>query len=516
MLRKTTNMKSENNKKCRDELILFGINTMIIFLTLGLFVMNKHLSSDDFVCYYNQSEEASAVTYSSYRVVLGWIYNILNAVNINVVKYQIPIGCLMLLSFSIAVSLMTKMCCSLIHCKQENRLLIISINIACLMIVINGFISEWLWFSVGYIQWGMSILFSTLSAIYIVKNENLIKNFLIALLCAFVSAGCYQVAIAIYVFEVMFYISYSQKYKISLSTVKMTIKAAVVAVLAILFNIIITKVMVACGWGYSGSRVSIGIQSIMSKFAVTLMNIVNIYVTGMNGILPRYFLIIVLLAYIAFIVFVSVKLKRKWNPILLIVSLFAGIIVMCAPVLLQEVFWQPARMVVPLMAIFTVLHLVATEICKNEKRYLIGVILGGICVLGVNFYAIQENTIDCIKTNAIQEKEIHDIDNYLRAYEEKNNTSILKVAFINDQYITYKFYREIKNGNYSGEMATRAIWVDWANLQMLNYYSNRNLNKVSAYDEEDIKMNFKKENYDYFSPAEQIYIKDDTAYIYVY
>ena len=148
MLGKTTNMKSENNKKCRDELILFGINTMIIFLTLGLFVMNKHLSSDDFVCYYNQSEEASAVTYSSYRVVLGWIYNILNAVNINVVKYQIPIGCLMLLSFSIAVSLMTKMCCSLIHCKQENRLLIISINIACLMIVINGFISEWLWFSV--------------------------------------------------------------------------------------------------------------------------------------------------------------------------------------------------------------------------------------------------------------------------------------------------------------------------------------------------------------------------------
>lgn len=504
--------KVRREKKPADFYIFVG-NFLIICLVLGTFVFNKHYSSDDFFCYYDQNGEADAVIFSSYRIVLGIVYMILSYLKINVVTHQIIFGIFMLMCFACSVTLITITIKNIMLKKGKdiNVLFLSALNIGSLMLIVNVFISEWVWFSLGYIQWGISVLFSVLGAVYFIKGS--IKNYIVSFISLFIAAGCYQISISIYVYVVLLFILCTENGKISAILVKDTIKAALPAIFSIILNVVFTKILVLWGWGFSGGRISFSVKSIIDKSNMLWKNEIEIWKNGM-GLLPQYFMSIVGILYFLLIIYSLLHCKVKWNFIAIAISVLAGTGVMCMPVLLQDSFYQPARMIVPIGCVFLVLHICVVIMNLDGKKFMLQcTVILGIFYLGINFIEIQKNSIDGLKTCSLEEKEVDDILKYIEAYEEENNCVVDTVAFDKDEYPTYKYYNEIQSLNYGGEMYTRAILVDWSDIQLLNFYSGKNYNKIIN---EETKSKFEKSNYDYFSVREQIYIEGNVAYISLY
>ena len=122
---------------------------------------------------------------------------------------------------------------------------------------------------------------------------------------------------------------------------------------------------------------------------------------------------------------------------------------------------------------------------------------------------IQVEILDAVK----QRKSVEDIVKYIQNYEMESNCIVENIAFLPDEHPVYKYTNEIANWGYGGEMASRSILVDWSNIQLFNFYSGNNYNK--SFDNVKDYVSEKK-NYEYFSPNEQIYIENGTAYIYIY
>ena len=147
-------------------------------------------------------------------------------------------------------------------------------------------------------------------------------------------------------------------------------------------------------------------------------------------------------------------------------SIIGGLAVMAFPTLIADIFWLPARMIVPSIGVFAVLHWMSlynrTDACKS----LIVVAMLGTMFLVAQFFGIQAQEVDCIKTIAVEENEIKTIARFIENYEHNSGNTINKVAFIHDMAPTYKYYNIISNDRYYGEMQTRSIlWIG----QIYNY-----------------------------------------------
>lgn len=502
--------KRDNIKKIK----LFCINLFVIFITFGEFIFNTHYSSDDFYCMFNQKGEAIAVTYQSYRVVLGAIYYALDKWGINVVKFQKYIGLIMLILFALAVSLITMIFYNIIEEKMNNCKTLILINVGSLLLIVNVFVSEWVWFALAYIQWGIAVLFSVL-AIKLLTKDDALKNYCWALICLIIAAGCYQIAISIYVFLIMAYIYLKWKGKISIEVVKDILKAALIAVLAVLINIVISKILGQInGMDQVGSRVKI--TNIFDKILM-IVNYEKEIWKNAEGMMPNYFLIIVAIVDIGILIYGYIigKKNRIANFLWVGVIIISGNAVRWLLVLVQGDFWQPARMLVPFMCPFVCFNAMIIHHFKGNKRMItINVIM--VCLLLLcNFVEIQINKYDCIKTNTVQEDEMKTITRYINEYEEKNNIQIKYVSVIKDENPSYKYLDILTNKSYYGEMATRSLVTTWSDAEMVKYYLGKEIEELELKDEEGREC-FSKKNYDYFSVEDQVKFEGDRVYICAY
>ena len=510
-------MRDYIKKTQYNTIILFCINFIILLVTFGVLVFSKHYSSDDFSCYYCQFDEAKAVIFSSYRIFLGSVYYLLDLLNINVVANQIFFGLLMLVCFAISCTIVT---CELMRSMSDqnicnHKLLIYAINAGSLMLILNVFTTEWVWFSLGYIQWGGGILSATYAAVLFSRKNDRISNYILVYLMLFIAAGCYQITLAIYVFIVMTLIMIKTKEKLGVQPILELVKAAFLAVTAIGVNIFVTKVLVYMGYGYSSTRASSQLNySLITNNVERLLNsFSDIMVTGF-GFLPKYFFIFFLIIYLYFIINGIYTRGKKYSIVFLVLSIIGGLAVMAFSTLIADIFWLPARMIVPSIGVFAVLHWMSlynrTDACKS----LIVVAMLGTMFLVAQFFGIQAQEVDCIKTIAVEENEIKTIAHFIENYEHNSGNTINKVAFIHDMAPTYKYYNIISNDRYYGEMQTRSILVDWSDIQLLNFYSGRSFVKIVP--DATIQSQFNHENFDLFNPGQQIRFADDIAYICIY
>ena len=131
-------------------------------------------------------------------------------------------------------------------------------------------------------------------------------------------------------------------------------------------------------------------------------------VTGF-GFLPKYFFIFFLIIYLYFIINGIYTRGKKYSIVFLVLSIIGGLAVMAFPTLIADIFWLPARMIVPSIGVFAVLHWMSlynrTDACKS----LIVVAMLGTMFLVAQFFGIQAQEVDCIKTIAVEENEIKTI-----------------------------------------------------------------------------------------------------------
>ena len=108
------------------------------------------------------------------------------------------------------------------------------------------------------------------------------------------------------------------------------------------------------------------------------------------GLLPKYFMCIICGAYIFLLIYLIITGRFKWNILAVLVTLLAGIAVMCMPVVLQESFYQPARMIVPITGVFMVLHIVIIVGMRNKKKGVAMCCRYWNCLSWVNIVEIQK------------------------------------------------------------------------------------------------------------------------------
>lgn len=493
---------------------LFLCNLIIFVLFCGFFVFNKHFSTDDYNAYYDQRGNAYSVIQLSYRNFLGLLYIFLNYIHINVVENQVILGALLIICLSFAVTGISNEINSLIN-DQENNYKSILINLGAVILFGNAFLAEWLWFSLGYIQWAFAAVTAIYGAICIGKSEKIDKRWLLGTILWFLAAGNYQIILVSAVYIVMIITFFRWMGVIKKESILAVIRAALSACIAIVGNIFTTKILAVMGFISSGSRMDIDLSDIKALLIEIVKMQKTIWVDS-EGMLPKGLLLGLLLLLLSVLFIGMYRRKEKLLTYLyIIIILLSGQAVLYLAVLMQGTIWLPARILLPLFGVFSILIWL---ICYylTEKKIIFPRILMVIIIffIGVNFCSVQKNAADALITNNLDKFYIEAINNYISKYEQENNLQIAEAGFCSDASRQTKYGNYINNNTYFGELSNKGFATEWSDIQTLNYYTGRSLIKTEM--PEDIKEYFLSQNWMGYDAEEQIVFRENCVYICIY
>ncbi len=512
-LHRKQRMKIFEDKLFRRTLL---INLCVYTLTFFLLIFNKHFSMDDYVTYFDQKGVAATVSSASYRICLGILLYILNFFGINVTDCQIYFGILLVIILAWCTTKITSVIYNEIQ-SPSKKLSYSLINIGSIILFANVFLTEWLWYALAYLQWGLSIVGMTYGAIYITKTNKNIKNWIIGFAFLILAAGSYQISIAYYVCVVMVLVFLKNSGNFDKSAVVSILQAAFAAVLAIIGTILITKLLVGVGILVNDGRIKLDGTDIESLLKGIVTCLWSVWIHGL-GILPKGSMVIVLT--IVLLVTVSQMHNCKveiFTGIYSVIVLLSGQCVMFIALFLQGNFNPTPRTMVPTFGLFSIcawlfVYFYNTSQTSDLMNIKIMITVFAAFIF-LNILKIQGVSIDIIKTNTLDQYYINEINECIQNYEERENIDIKKVGFCNDANISYRYYSSIDN-NVLGDMLGKAFINDWSDANALNYYTGRNLEKIEV--SQKIQEYFGEKDWDNAYLEQQIIYDGDKIYICVY
>lgn len=104
------------------------------------------------------------------------------------------------------------------------------------------------------------------------------------------------------------------------------------------------------------------------------------------------------------------------------------------------------------------------------------------------------------------------IEAYIEEYEHATGNHVTKIATVKDASPTY-FCKGIKY--VSHDMNIRGLVVDWADVNLINFYCDKDYQKCDM-SEAIYEMYFKDKNWDVMNLQQQAVFKDDTLYLAMY
>ena len=114
------------------------------------------------------------------------------------------------------------------------------------------------------------------------------------------------------------------------------------------------------------------------------------------------------------------------------------------------------------------------------------------------------------RANELDKKEALKVNEYMLEYEQNNNIEIKNIAITYDKNTTWS-YNELKNKSL---YTHRALRIGWCNVYTINYYTNRNLQKVQM-KAEIYNTYFKDKDWNKLE-KDQFVFEGDTMYYCVY
>lgn len=495
---------------------ILSINIILFFLFFGLFIFHKHFSTDDYYAYHSQYAVAIDVTSLSYRNCIGFLYYIFDNIHINVVENQIFFGCFLIFAFSWCITIVVRKINQKINVEEKVGILCI-LELGAIILFANSFVSEWIWFSVAYVQWILSVFGSVYAAVIITSNQNHAKNWFLSLFCLFVVAGSYQIMIADYVYLVMFFIFIDMKGKWNSKSFWLIIRAAVPAILSIVLNIVLTNLMSAFGLVPKNvGRMKLTLFGFKTSLLEILVFQKKLWIDGV-GLLPKYSAFVCLLFLMIILLIVLYKKVCFSTYFYIFLLCISGQSVMYTAQIMSG-SGMSARMLVPIFGTYAVLLWLICYYSSSEFiKHRICLNFAGsffTAFLFVNIVSIYSNTMDAIKTNVIDKFCINEILENIEDYEQRQNVKVTSVGFCHDANLTYKYYDCISNQDYYGEMSTRAFATDWSNYTSFCFYSKRNLTKIDV--PEQIKNDFSYQDWTVPALEKQIVFDDNKVYICIY
>jgi hypothetical protein len=398
------------------------------------------------------------------------------------------------------------------------------LNLALLFSFANVLIQEWSHYPEGYLVWGLGIM----SAAYAVKcfsRSGGKKDVLISFLLLFVSVNFYQVNIQLFLIFGALVLMLDSQFRFTRELFIRVAKLLAIAALAAASNILILKGLQAASIAAPERRaVTTG------QFTENLKTIIKLVANELSDTPYSIIGTMVWACVILFTVYVIVAVAggRKTLPggrsvvaggrqsfpgVALMLLLGAlGFLSTFGLHLVSSTVWAVPRTLVGIAFIISALSIAIAFNVKSKKGRAALLIALSVAFL-VNVYHVQAMSVNQYANNRLDQEYALNVAHAIDEHEAKTGETISKIALCPDSNMAYAYHGNIRY--IIGDMNQRAARVEWADTQLINYYSHRNLQEVIM-DEDVYNRYFKDKDWDVFIPDEQMVFIGDTLYIAVY
>lgn len=485
----------------KNKSIIKNVVTVIIILLIYSPLLMGHYSTDTYrlieMGYGKYSIEYSL---NDGRIFMYIIGQIAEKININIDTYVIILTFAAVIISYICIILLEK-----ILKKYKNKEKIIIVSLISYVTIMNFMYLENLYFTECIVM-AISILLYILAAYWLNEEKSIIKVFLLVLLGVFFYQGTINVFITFYLLFALI-----KNQKIDKTIIKNMCIVLGISLISILINMIQIKI---CGKIYGLEQTRTGnINEILFNIIYIIINIGEILIQT-SGLFPRYIFLMFLVAIIFVIAIWDKKSNGGFSNLLNILLLTICAIV--SSVIINFVSLSSfglGRMLFSVGALIGIIYMYiycATDVLDKKSIFKYVLISLLIMYFAINVY----NTLDIFVThreaNRLDKQEAIQANRYIDEYEAESGIKVKYIAVAYDNDITWK-YKEIKD---KALYTHRALMIWWCNVQTINYFGNRKLEKIpmnqKVYDE-----NFKEKNWDSLCEEQFVFI-GDTLYYCVY
>lgn len=367
------------------------------------------------------------------------------------------------------------------------------------LIIINPFSIElFLYIEKGIMWFGILMCIIGVKSIVSFFETNKRKYILFAMILMFIANCSYQGIVGIFVsITLVFILKYSNSIKQFI--VYNFIVGSVYVVPAVL-DFLIMKLI------FKTSRIN-GNVALIESVKKILKYTIEMYVKMFN-IMPKYTFILLIL--FTFAIFCSkIWKEKKILQILKFLYLIIGISFFAVmPQFIQptDSIWFVPRSMYSFASMYGILVLYLTMNCE-----ITGLLKKSIIVISCLFILFQVQIFTKIEKdryilNIKDENIAMKIIEQINKYEKQTGKAITQVAMYVDEKPNFTY-----DGIFAtGDMNIKVFSTDWSAIEILKYYSKKDLKLVEK--DKEIELRFKNRNWDEFS-FEQIIFKDNTINI---
>ena len=346
---------------------------------------------------------------------------------------------------------------------------------------------------------------------FIKSSEKLIEEkYGQSLLYLILGELCYQGTINFFITFTFILLIIKNK-KINKELIRKMIVAGFFCIIAVIINIIQIKI---CGKIFNLEQDRLGsLASIPQNIIYILLNIGTIIIKS-SDVFPQYlFIAFLLCTYVIVFVYDLVKIKENSDIFNVLMLIIVAVISSVAINIISLSSFGLGRMVFSVGALIGVIFMYlycSTEIFKNTKIVKYILICDIILYIMINMINYTYLMFSNKKANELDKKEALKVNEYMLEYEQNNNIEIKNIAITYDKNVTW-CYNELKHKSL---YTHRALMIWWCNVDTINYYTNRNLQKVQM-KAEIYDTYFKDKDWDKLE-KEQFVFEGDTMYYCVY
>lgn len=369
-----------------------------------------------------------------------------------------------------------------------------------LMSFCNVFYQELFFYSENGLTMGIGIVLCAM-AIKFCVTINDVKRSALAFIFLSLSLGIYQAFLGIYLSWGLA-IAFVNYINLRSSGMKRMWNVLLIggagALLNVLFLKIILKLNIAEG---TDRQPSLSVQHLLNRCIELLKAQKGIWIDTYKFLPSGLLMAVIIIAVIALCRSRTMRNMRK----LFFCTVGIQIAAVFAPHLLTDGLWLAQRTIIGVFAVAAAILYISCM--ENEKAHkLIGVMC--VVILGVNLVQMQRISENHFANNRLDQANAILIEDAIEKYERENDTEIKYIAAQNDISPTWS-YKGIEYVIF--DTNTRAYVVDWADVELVNYYSGRQYKKVPM-NETVYKNKFKDKNWDRLNTEEQLYFEGDTLY----
>ncbi len=434
------------------------------------------------------------------RIFMYIIGQLADKMNININAYVVILTVLAIIISCICI---IKLIGIMAKYKKKDEIIITSL--IAYVTIMNFMYLENLYFTEGIVM-SISILLFILAAEYLNEKENIIKVIILVLLGVF----CYQGTINVFI-TFYFVFALIKNKKINKEIIKNMIIVMLISLFCIAINMLQIKI---CGKIYGLEQTRTG--SISEIFANIIYIIANIYkiLIYSSELFPKYLFLIFLISILIITAIWDKKENNKFSNTINI--LLITVVAIISSVIINIVSLSSfglGRMVFSIGALIGLIFIYlycTTTIFEKQTNYKYVMITILIIYVIMNILNTLNILISHKQANKLDKEETLKVNEYMLEYEQNNNIEIKNIAIAYDKNVTW-CYNELKHKSL---YTHRALMIWWCNVDTINYYTSRNLQKVQM-KPEIYDTYFKDKDWDKLE-KEQFIFEGDTMYYCVY